>query len=151
MHENTKPERADVAGAVTRRVPPRHCDAQAMMHASRPAEYFEDAFLAWLEAACAGYGNLRAAGVDLVIADSAVRYLGSARLGDEVTASAAPIERGRTSLRIKFELVHRGEVLVSATNTYVFVGHAGPVELPDVLAPALAAVPSRPWAARTRE
>jgi hypothetical protein len=28
------------------RVPPRHCDAQGMLHASRPQEYAEDAFLA---------------------------------------------------------------------------------------------------------
>jgi acyl-CoA thioesterase FadM len=122
-----------------------------MMHASRPAEYFEDAFLAWLDSACAGYGSLRAAGVDLVIAESTVRYLGSARLGDEVRASAVPMERGRTSLRIKFDLISGGDVLVSMTTTYVCVGDSGPVELPDVLAPALSAVPSRAQAANRRE
>ena len=31
-------------------VRPRHCDAQAMMHATRYYEYFEDAFLDWLGA-----------------------------------------------------------------------------------------------------
>jgi acyl-CoA thioesterase FadM len=31
------------------RIPPRHCDSQGMMHAASPYEYFEDAFLAWLE------------------------------------------------------------------------------------------------------
>jgi acyl-CoA thioesterase FadM len=41
--------------AVQVRVPPRHCDAQGMMHASRPHEYVEDAFLAWLDGACGGY------------------------------------------------------------------------------------------------
>ena len=129
-------------GKVTRLVPPRHCDAQAMMHASRPADYFEDAFLAWLDAACAGYRSLRAAGVDLVMAETSVRYLGSVRLGDEVTASAVAIARGRTSLRIEFELISDGDVLVRATTTYVCVGESGPVDIPDVLAPAVSAVPS---------
>jgi len=31
------------------RIPPRHCDAQGMMPAARPHDYFEDAFLAWLD------------------------------------------------------------------------------------------------------
>jgi len=142
MSDHTRADRSHIVGEVTRLVPPRHCDAQAMMHASRPADYFEDAFLAWLDAACAGYGSLRAAGVDLVIAESSVRYLGSVRLGDEVTASAVAIARGRTSLRIKFELISDGDILVSATTTYVCVGESGPVDVPDVLAPALSAVPS---------
>jgi acyl-CoA thioesterase FadM len=80
--------------------------------------------------------------VDLVIAESSVRYLGAVRLGDEVTASAVATERGRTSLRIKFELISDGDILVSATTTYACVGESGPVDVPDVLAPALSAVPS---------
>jgi acyl-CoA thioesterase FadM len=143
MSDHTRADRSHIVGEVTRRVPPRHCDAQAMMHASRPAEYFEDAFLAWLDAACGGYGSLRLAGVDLVIAESSVCYLGSVRLGDEVTACAVAIARGRTSLRIEFELIRNGDILVRATTTYVCVAESGPVDVPDVLAPALSAVPSR--------
>ena len=143
MSDRTSEDRSSVVGEVNRLVPPRHCDAQGMMHASRPAEYFEDAFLAWLEAACAGYGSLRAAGVDLVIAESSVRYLGSIRLGDEVTATAVAIARGRTSLGIEFELIRDGDILVSATTTYVCVGESGPVDIPDVLTTATSAVPSR--------
>jgi acyl-CoA thioester hydrolase len=151
MSDHTGAQGTRIVGEVTRLVPPRHCDAQAMMHASRPAEYFEDAFLAWLDSACAGYESLRAAGVDLVIAESTLRYLGSARLGDEVRATAVPIEHGRTSLRIKFELISRGDVLVSATTTYVCVGDSGSVGIPDVLAPALSTTPSRTRAASRRE
>jgi acyl-CoA thioester hydrolase len=127
------------------RVPPRHCDAQGMMHASRPAEYFEDAFLAWLDAACApGYAALRAAGVDLVIAETTTRYLSPARLGDEVTARATPVERGGRSVRVRFDLVKDEEVLVTATTAYVCVGPSGPAPLPPVLDAALAGVSQRP-------
>lgn len=113
------------------------------MHASRPASYFEDAFLAWLDEACDGYATLQGAGVDLVMAESTIRYLRAARLGDDVTTKVTPLERGRTSLRIRFELLRQGEVLVTAATTYVCVGRSGPVEFPDVLAAALASVQSR--------
>jgi acyl-CoA thioester hydrolase len=133
-----------VVGEVTRRVPPRHCDTQGMMHASRPAAYFEDAFLAWLDAACGGYGSLRAADTDLVIAETTTRYVSTARLGDEVTARATPTERGRRSIRIAFELVRGGGVvLVTATTSYVCVGPSGAVPIPPVLASALVGVPAR--------
>lgn len=137
------PAPATLVGEVGRRVPPRHCDAQAMMHASRPAEYFEDAFLAWLDAACGGYDRVRAAGADLVIAETTLRYRGSARLGDEVVARATPVERSRRSVRVRFDLVRGDEVLVTATSVYVCVGPDGPTPLPAVLADALAAVPTR--------
>jgi acyl-CoA thioester hydrolase len=133
-----------VVGEVTRRVPPRHCDAQGMMHASRPAEYFEDAFLAWLDAACAGYTNLRGADTDLVIAETTTRYLAPARLDDEVTVRATPVERGRRSIRIQFDLVGSdGEVFVTATTAYVCVGPSGTVPIPPVLENALAGVSAR--------
>lgn len=135
--EDASRVRADVVGAVTCRVPPRHCDAQAMMHASRPLEYFEDAFLTWLDAACAGYLGLQAAGADLVLAESTIRYRRPVRLGDLVTTTATPVERGRTSLRFRFDLTRQGEVLVTGVITYVCVGPSGPMEIPTILEPAL--------------
>jgi acyl-CoA thioester hydrolase len=115
-----------------------------MMHASRPAEYFEDAFLAWLDAACSGHAALRSAGVDLVIAETTIRYLAPARLGDEVTIRATPVERGARSVRVRFDLVRDEELLVTATTAYVCVGPSGPAPLPPVLDAALAGVPQRP-------
>ncbi|MGH3475241.1 MAG: acyl-CoA thioesterase [Acidimicrobiales bacterium] len=137
MSDPVGAEGIHIVGGVNRVVPPRHCDAQAMVHASRRAECFEDAFLAWLDSACAGYDSLRAAGADPVIAESTVRYVGSASRGDEVSASAVTTERGRTSPRFKLDLTSRGEVLASATTTYVGVGESGPVVIPDITAPAL--------------
>ena len=133
-----------VVGEVTRRVPPRHCDAQGMMHPSRPAEYVEDAFLAWLDAACGGYDALRAAGVDLVVAEVTTRYRAAVRLGDEVTARATAVERRRRSVTVRCDLVRAGEVLVTATTAYVCVGPSGAVPLPPVLEAALAGVPTPP-------
>lgn len=60
------------------------------MHASRPYEYFEDAFLAWLDNACGGYGPLRAAGYDFVIVESRCSYLQPAHLNDLITIEVRP-------------------------------------------------------------
>jgi acyl-CoA thioesterase FadM len=43
---------------------------------TRPGrEYFEDAFLAWLDRECGGYESLRAGGDDFVIVQSQCRYV----------------------------------------------------------------------------
>jgi YbgC/YbaW family acyl-CoA thioester hydrolase len=100
------------------RVPPRHCDAQGMMHASRPYEYVEDAFLAWLDDACGGYRALRAAGYDFVIVETRCSYLRPARLDDVLTIEVRPVSRGRSAFtvarrlgvdrRYRTPVVHRG-------------------------------------------
>src|SRR3954469_18000525 len=57
------------------RVRPRHCDAQAMVHAARYYEFFEDDFLDWLDVHAGGYRQLRErTGVDLVIVTSGCEY-----------------------------------------------------------------------------
>ncbi len=53
------------AVAVQVRVPSRHCNVQGIMHASRPHEYFEDAFLAWLDDACGTVGLIHTTGPKL--------------------------------------------------------------------------------------
>jgi acyl-CoA thioesterase FadM len=93
---------------------------------------------------CAGYAQVRCAGSDLVIAETTTRYLAPARLADEVTAQAIPIERGRRSIRVRFDLTKGdGEVLVTAETTYVCVGPTGSMPLPAVLANALTGVTAR--------
>jgi acyl-CoA thioester hydrolase len=118
---------------ISRRIPPRQCDAQGMLHASRPAEHFEDALLAWLDAACGGYGALRDAGVDLVMVASSIQYLAPARLDDEVGVDVVASGRGRSSLQLSFAMTRQGDVLVTATHTYVVVGASGSEPIPAVL------------------
>ena len=122
---------------VRRTVPPRHCDAQGMMHASRPASYFEDAVLAWLDDACGGYDALRAEGVDLVLVEVTTRYLGPVRLGEVVDVEARPVDRGRTSFQLGLELSVDGEARVTATNTYVVVADGTAAPIPALLDAAL--------------
>jgi acyl-CoA thioesterase FadM len=108
-----------------------------MLHASRPAEYFEDAVLAWLDGACGGYDALRSEGVDLVLVEVTTRYLRPVRLGDEVEAEARPVGRGRSSFQLGLELRVDGEARVTATNSYVVVAEGESAPIPGLLDAAL--------------
>jgi YbgC/YbaW family acyl-CoA thioester hydrolase len=123
-------------GAVSRspmRVRPRHCDAQGIMHASRYYEYFEDAFLDWLETFAGGYAGLRATGVDLVIVASGCEHRRGPVLDDLIVIETCPQRVGRTSLTMLFRIVRDGEVLAQGRTTYVTVREGTPVVLPDTL------------------
>lgn len=121
-------------GSVSRlRVPPRHCDAQGIMHASRYYEYFEDAFLDWLEACAGGYPSLRGSGTDLVVAASACEHRRGPALGDLIEIEARPTRAGRTSLTMSFTIRHHGEILANGRTTYVAVREGTPTALPDTL------------------
>lgn len=154
------------------RVRPRQCDAQAMVHAIRYYEYFEDAFLDWLDRFAGGYDRLRAAGADLVIVANGCDYRGSARLGDLLAVQAAPTAAGRTSVSVSFT-VRRADpttlprpadphaqrereteaaapnprpsdpVVVLGHATYVAVSAGSSVPLPDPLRDALRSVPPK--------
>jgi YbgC/YbaW family acyl-CoA thioester hydrolase len=118
-------------------VRPRHCDAQAMMHATRYYEYFEDAFLDWLGAR-GGYERLRQEGADLVVKASGCEHHSPARLGDVLAVESAPARVGTTSITMTFTMRRRGGELVAVgTITYVCVRDGRAAALPAMLtAPA---------------
>jgi YbgC/YbaW family acyl-CoA thioester hydrolase len=115
------------------RVRPRHCDAQQMMHASRYYEYFEDAFLEWLDRHVGGYGRLRSDGVDLVVVASGCEHRHGARLDDVLEIETRPTAIGRTSLTMSFTVRHDDEVLAVGRTTYVTVYEGTAVEIPEPL------------------
>jgi acyl-CoA thioester hydrolase len=106
-----------------------------MVHAIRYYEFFEDAFLEWLDRFAGGYAGLRASGVDLVIRVNGCEYRGSARLDDVLAVEVAPEKVGRTSLAMSFKIRRQGddEVIVVGHATYVAVSGAEAVEVPRFL------------------
>ncbi|MFB9626388.1 acyl-CoA thioesterase [Nonomuraea helvata] len=122
-------------------VRPRHCDAQAMMHAARYYEYFEDAFLDWLGAR-GGYDRLREEGADLVVKASGCEHHAPARLGDVLAVESSPARVGTTSITMTFTMRRADELVAVGTITYVCVrdGRAGPL-------PAMLTGPAWPPAA----
>jgi YbgC/YbaW family acyl-CoA thioester hydrolase len=119
------------------RVRPRHCDAQSMVHAGRYHEFFEDAFLDWLEERAGGYARLRSGGTDLVIVATGCEHRRPARLGDRLTIETLPERVGTTSLTMSFTIQGpEGEVAVGRI-TYASVGAEGrAVALPPSLVSA---------------
>src|SRR5262249_27074995 len=123
------------------RVPPRHCDAQGMLHAIRPHEYAEDAFLAWLDGACGGYAAMGEQGYDFVIVEARYSYLRPTRLGDLLTVEVRPVSAGRTAFTVAFDISRDGAAIVTAAVTYVAVREGRPAELPQAVREALGSVP----------
>lgn len=120
------------------RVRPRYCDAQGMVHASRFYEFFEDAFLGWLDEHVGGYERLRQTGTDLVVVASGCDHGDPARLDDRLTVHVRPVGAGRTSLTMSFTIRRQETVIVTGRTTYVAVGDAkGSVPLPECLTAAL--------------
>jgi YbgC/YbaW family acyl-CoA thioester hydrolase len=123
----------DAIEVTTVSVRPRQCDAQGMVHASRYYEFFEDAFLDWLDGHVGGYAALRATGVDLVIVASGCDHHRPARLGDRLAIETRPTRVGDRSLSMSFTVRGpEGEVATGRT-TYVAVSANGPVPLPESL------------------
>ncbi|WP_347813286.1 acyl-CoA thioesterase [Actinomadura sp. KC345] len=124
-------------------VRPRHCDAQGMLHASRYYEYFEDAFLAWLDDHIGGYEALRATGVDMVVVVSGCEHRRGAALGERLAIEVRPVAAGRTSLSMTFTFRGgAGDVLATGHTTYVAVSADGPVTLPERLRALTEGLPS---------
>lgn len=119
-------------------VRPRFCDAQGMVHASRYDEFFEDAFVGWLDQHVGGYGRLRDARTDLVVVASSCDHATPAHLEDRLTVHVRPLRWRRTSITMSF-VIHRQEVIVATgRTTYVAVAAGkGSVPLPEPLTAAL--------------
>lgn len=130
---------AGPVSTLTVRVQPRYCDAQGMVHASRYYEFFEDAFLAWLDEHAGGYQRIRAAGADMVVAASGCDHRRGAGLGDLLTLETHPSRVGRTSLSMSFTVRHDDAIVADGRTTYVAISTAGdgPTPLPAPLAAAV--------------
>jgi YbgC/YbaW family acyl-CoA thioester hydrolase len=114
-------------------VRPRHCDAQAMVHAARYHDFYEDAFLGWLEHIGAPYSTLRASGVDLVISESRYSYRRPARMDDLLRVVVTGEAVTAFTLTASFEVIRDQDVLATAEITYAAVhgDHRG--TLPAIL------------------
>lgn len=130
------------------RVAPRYCDTQGMVHASRYYEFFEDAFLSWLDHACGGYLQLQATGGDLVIVENSCSYRHPARQGEVITIDVNPLWASTSSFCVAFH-VRRGQLdLAEGRAVYVYVKKGTPAPIPALLDGALAEAKARPASCR---
>ena len=115
-------------------VPPRFCDTQGMVHASRYHEFLEDAFLQWLTDIDLPYPALLDRDVDLVIGTSTIRFLQPGRLHDRLVIRARPTASTASTVTIGFTIARDTVVLAEATVTYIAARSGGSAPLPEELA-----------------
>jgi YbgC/YbaW family acyl-CoA thioester hydrolase len=118
---------------VSQQVRPRHCDAQAMVHAGRYHEFCEDAFIGWLEHLDLSYASLRALGVDLVISESRYSYRRPARLDDNLLIAVSGEVTNESTLTARFAVRRVDHLLASAVISYVAVHDGHRCQLPEAL------------------
>lgn len=121
-------------------VKPRHCDAQGALHATRYYEYFEDAFLYWLDthlcraSASTGYSALREVGIDLVVVSSRCDHHRGVGLGEALHVLVQPVAAGRTSFEMMFTLrADEAEPVATGRVTYVATSGQDATPLPDLI------------------
>jgi YbgC/YbaW family acyl-CoA thioester hydrolase len=108
-----------------------------MLHAVRYYEYFEDAFLDWLDQHVDGYPRLRTAGTDLVIVANGCEYRRPARLDDVLAVETRPVAAGTSSLSVSFTVRRDDQTLAIGRATYVCVSNGFKARLPTLLRDAL--------------
>jgi len=103
------------------RVRYHECDAQGIVFNANWLTYFDVTLTEWFREAFGSYDALVEAGSDLVLAETTVRYRGSARFDDEVAVSAEIERFGNTSMVAAFTARRGDEVLTEARTVYVWV------------------------------
>jgi acyl-CoA thioester hydrolase len=97
------------------------CDSQGVL--------FNANYLAWVDhtitelwrAAYGGYQTMLERGVDIVVAEANLRFLGAARFDELITLEATVTHLGNTSLRSSHRFRREGELLLEAKLRHVFI------------------------------
>jgi acyl-CoA thioester hydrolase len=97
------------------------CDPQGIVFNAHYLAYFDMASFEFFREVFGSYDNLRARGVDTVVAESNLRYHAPSRFDEELVVAVTLDHLGTTSLILGFAVTRDGEVLTSGTNRYVFV------------------------------
>ena len=97
------------------------CDPQNVVFHANYLSYADMASYEVFRTLFGGYQAVLGRGIDLVVAESAVRYLASCRFDDELVVSAYADRVGTTSLVLRYEIHNSGVLAVEVVNRYVWV------------------------------
>jgi acyl-CoA thioester hydrolase len=115
-------------------------DAGGIVFYANYLKFFERARTEWLRSLGIGQQSLREqTGGMFVVSETSVRYLGSARLDDELLVTARLTETGRASLTIAQQALHDGTVLCDGSIRIGWVNATTlrPARIPETLLEAL--------------
>ncbi|HVV10648.1 thioesterase family protein [Amycolatopsis sp.] len=124
------------------RVRYHECDQQGIVFNAHYLAYFDMGSLEFFREVFGSYENLRARGVDTVVAASELTYRAPSRYDDELVVEVGIEHLGRTSLILAFTIVRGDELVTTGTNRYVFVdtGNLAKTAPPDDVREKLAAL-----------
>jgi acyl-CoA thioester hydrolase len=123
------------------------CDPQGVLFNGNYLAYIDHTIVELWRAAYGGYQRMLDQGLDIVVAEVRMRFLGSARFDEEIQIEATVTRLGDTSITSHYEFRRLdGEVLLDAEVRHVFIDPATgkKTPMPDWAREGLA-----PWHARS--
>ncbi|MDR7302304.1 acyl-CoA thioesterase [Haloactinomyces albus] len=97
------------------------CDPQGVVFNAHYLAYADMASFEYLKALFGSHAKLTERGIDLVVAESNVRYLAACHFDDELIVAAFTQRIGNTSLTLRFEIRRGTEPVTEVTNRYAWV------------------------------
>lgn len=117
------------------RVRYHECDPQGVVFNAHYLAYADMASFECLKGLFGSHAEVLAHGVDLVVAESGIRYRAPCRFDDELVVTVHTERVGTTSLVLRFEIRRGAELVAEVTNRYVWIGTAtaAPATPPDAI------------------
>jgi acyl-CoA thioester hydrolase len=97
------------------------CDPQGVLFNANYLAYVDHTITELWRAAYGGYTEMLDRGVDIVVAEAQLRFLGSAMFDDEIAIEASVTNLGTTSITTAYRFVRADELLLEATLRHVFI------------------------------
>lgn len=116
------------------------CDPQGVVFNAHYLAYADMASFECLNVLFGSITELRRMGVDMVVAESNVRYLAACRFEDELRVDSYVDRIGNTSLVLRFDMRRAGESVAEVVNRYVWVDSQAltPTQPPEAVRHAFA-------------
>ncbi|QGK69139.1 YbgC/FadM family acyl-CoA thioesterase [Allosaccharopolyspora coralli] len=103
------------------RVRYHECDQQGIVFHAHYLAYADMASFEVFKALFGSHAVLLERGVDVVVAESTVRYLAPCRFDDDLSVEPHVERLGTTSLALRYEIRRDGTLAAEVTNRYVWV------------------------------
>ena len=97
------------------------CDQQGVVFNAHYLAYADMASFECLNTLFGSYAKLHELGVDLVVAESNIRYRAAARFEDELHVDSYVDRVGNTSLILRFDIRRGDDAVAEVINRYVWV------------------------------
>ena len=129
------PEPSGFKFSIPFRVRFHHCDPHGHVHHSTYLKFLEDIRMEYWRLSGTDYGQFEKSGKMFFVADSYIKYLGSARFDDEIVVYTRVTEHTRTSLIMEYIITPKGleDLILYGRTTLVCVNAESrrPVRIPD--------------------